>query len=217
MTAIVKSTKPSNTNYILKEVDLLAESLRKAEDLLECGYAEFGSLLVVVSQDELWRQTEHKTFDAYVRGLGARYDLGRTQIYKCYGVVRELSPYLSTEQLNQIGISKAQELKSATKRSGVGPSEEIVAEAIKKETKIDDIRKLLFAEGNPAPENKGVWYPTEGFWVTEEEKQILDDADAAAWRTDPVVQETIPAWARKKESRLRQAMNFLADHGEETV
>lgn len=213
----MKAIQKINDFDILKEVDILAETLKKAEQLLERGYAEFGSLLVQVSEQNLWRQTEHKTFDAYVRGLGSRHDLGRTQIYKAYGVVRELSPYLTLDQLNEIGISKAQELKTATKRSGVGPSEEVIAVAIQKETKIDDIRKLLFAEGNPAPENKGIWYPTEGFWVTEEEKSILDSADNAAWRTDPVVQTTLPAWVRKKESRLRQAMNFLADHGAEEI
>lgn len=200
---------------VLQEVDILIGKLQGAEACLEHGYARLGLLLTEVSEKEFWHDVDGcKSMNDYIRLLGEKYNRGRTQIYNYFATVKELRPYVTEQQLDDMGISKARELKSATKRSGFPPSQEIISEAVKPETTIEKVRELLFNSGNPAPENKGTWFDLAGFPVTPEELATINDAFEAACKTDPIISQSLPAWARKKEWILRMAMEYLGSHGE---
>lgn len=202
----------------MEQVDVLIDKISRAEILLEFGYVKLGLLLTEVSEGDLWRGfsdengVPYKNFNDYILEVGRKCKRGRSQLYNYFTTVRELKPFLSEEKIAELGISKAKLLKAATKQSGALPAETILEQISSPETTIEDTKKILAESGNPVDNNTGVWYAAEGFWVTEEERATLDDADDAARRTDPVIQNTLPAVVQRKEIRLRLAMEFLSSH-----
>lgn len=198
---------------VLTEIDSLLQKLQGAEIGLELGRIKLGMLLNRVKEQDLWKEAGYKNFTAYLEFIEDRYHKGKTSIYAYFSTVRELRPYLSEQQMFQIGISKAKELMHSVKRSG-SLAGTVIEAAVKPETTVDDVKRLLAEDGNPTTEEKGTWYPQEGFWVSDDEKKVLDAADQAAWHTDPVVQKDLPAWCRRKEARLRHAMEYLSTHSD---
>lgn len=194
----------------LKQVDDLASKLAATEGSLEHGYAKLGYLLFLVHRNEYWR-AEHESFGNYILHVGEAYNRKRTQLYHYFSTVRELVPYVSEEQLNTMGISKAAALKKGLKTLGSFPPETINRACDQKVT-VQDLRGILGFAANPQPEEGETWLDQEGFYVTVDERKVIEAADLAALRADPPVQSDVPSWVRRKEARLRQAMEFLAVH-----
>ena len=194
------------------EVDRLIAALLTAEAQLEIDYAKLGYLLVDVHKNLYWKYIGFGSFGEYIKSLSEKYRKGRTQLYHYFSTVRELSPYVTEEQLNSMGIAKAAELKKSVKRTGFPPSQEVIEQATNAEITCSNLRKILFETDNVVDE-KGNWLDQEGFYVTDEEKLVITSADELALRIDPPVQPEVPDWVKRKESRLRQAMEFLGAHG----
>lgn len=199
----------------LAAIDELVSKLAFAEQKLEHGYAQLGFLLSEVSEKNYWRGG-YKSFGEYIAQLGDRFKLGRTQLYSYLGTVRDLKEYVSEKDLTEMGIGKATEVRRALKSSGVGPSAEIIKEAVKSTVSVKDVRKLLY-------ETKQVGEQTEGEWmdldfsgmVSADQKLLILAAIKAADRTDPVIQPTMKLSARNIERITRFSMEFLNAHPEE--
>lgn len=204
-------------NEVLHRIDFLVTRLAMAEESLEQGYAKLGYLLTEVSEKGYWRG-QYESFGKYVLAVGDKFSKGKTQIYNYFSTVRELKDHVSETQLGQMGISKASELRRAVKSSGVGPSQEIISEAVKPEVTVADVRKLLFdAKQIPAEDaEKSQWLDLEAaFYVTADEKTVIQEAIKLAERTDPIIQKDIKQSARMKEIILRFAIEYANSHGEE--
>ena len=198
----------------LDAVETLLDSLAKDEALLETRYAKLGNLLVVVSRDELWRPT-YESWGKYILHLAEKYNMGRTQLYAYFSSAKALLPYVSEDNLNAMGISKAKEIAKATKNRGATPERAIIEAACKEETTVEDVRRLLFEKYNlPAPDApKGEWMDFQGFYVSTEERAVINAAFDAAKRQDPPIQPGIPDHVARKEVILRLSMEFLNTYG----
>lgn len=201
---------------VFQQVDILVARLAAAEDNLEHGYAQLGFLLTEISEKSYWRG-QHESFGQYVAELSEKFNRGRTQLYNYFSTVRELKDHVSETQLTEMGITKASELRRAVKSSGVGPSQEIISAAADPKTTVADVRKLLFdAKQIPAEDaEKSQWLDLEAsFYVTADEKLIIQEAIKLAERTDPIIQKDIKQSARMKEIILRFAIEYANSHGE---
>lgn len=200
---------------IFDQIDSLISKLLAAESNLDHGYAKLGLLLIEVSERELWRDAGYKSFDSYIKEICEKYHRGRTQIYAYFSSVREMRPYLTEGQMNEIGISKLNVLKKATKQLGFPPNNEVIQTALDPKTTVSDVRKQIAQEHRlTEEEQQGAWFDLGGFFVTQEEKLVLNEALQAAWRTDPVIQSTIKPEIRTKEALLRWAMEYLSTHAD---
>jgi hypothetical protein len=219
MTSEIAVRIPDNAEglQVLKQVDNLVEKLAAAESNLEHGYAKLGYLLTEVSDNGYWRG-QYESFGKYIALLGEKFSKGRTQLYNYFSTVRELKDHVSESQLTEMGITKASELRRAVKNSGVGPSQEIISAAADPAVTVAEVRKLLFdAKQIPAEETeKSEWLDLEAaFYVTADEKLIIQEAIKLAERTDPIIQNNLKPSARIKEVILRFAIEYANSHGDE--
>lgn len=194
----------------LGQVNTLLDKLVVAEAGLESGYARLGYLLSEVSEKGYWRAS-YESFGDYIAELGGRFSYKRTQLYNFMSTVKELRPYLTEDQLNGMGIAKAGELAKSVRQSGFPPNAETLAKVSDPKVSVKEVRKLLFEDSLPAPEDKS-WYDFQGFHVTVDERKVIDAAFNAAWRTDPVVAQSLHESIRRKEAILRLSMEYLSTY-----
>jgi len=200
---------------IFEQIDSLINRLLSKEGELDHGYAKLGLLLVEVSEQELWREAGFKSFDTYLSTLIEKYHKGRTQMYCYFTSVREMKPYLTEGQMNDMGISKLSELKKATLKLGFPPNNEVIEIAVDPKKTVSDVRKAIAQNHQlTVEEQQGTWFDLGGFFVTPEEKLVIREAFEAAWRCDPVIQKSVKNEIRTKEGLIRMAMEFLSTHGD---
>lgn len=201
---------------IFEQIEMMIQGILTREVALDHGYAHLGGLLVQVSEQELWREAGFKSFDKYLEQLSEKYHRGRTQLYAYFSSVREMRPYLSETQMNEIGISKLNVLKGATKKLGFPPNSEVIEVALDAKSTVSDVKKKIAQTHQlNEEEQEGTWFELGGFFVTPEEKLVLKEAFEAAWRTDPVIQKTVKEQIRLKEGLIRLGMEYLSTHGEQ--
>jgi hypothetical protein len=172
-----------NPVEVLNEVDKLVFSLGAAEANLEIGYVRVGKLLQTVSEREYYIHAIDPTdgrpfhsFGAYMVDLARKYHRGHTQLYSYMMTVRELSGEVTEEQLGQMGITKAKELRAA-KKGGLGITPELVATACDPGTTRVDLRRAIFSEAHmPEPQDDSMqWFDLGGIYLTRDERRELDD------------------------------------------
>lgn len=201
--------------YTAGQVDKLIASLLGAEKMLDGGYARLGLLLSEVNEKQYWKELGQESFGQYVKTLSEKYNRGRTQLYAFFSTAKELRPYITEQQLTDMGIAKASEIKKSLKRTSVPPSDEIIAQAVNPKVTNKELKKLLFDSTNQTQEEKGTWVDIGGCYFNEEELLVYRSAREAALRTDPIVNtKDTPEWTQTKEFILRTCMEYLAAHGE---
>lgn len=207
---IQKTDTPSI--LIARDIEHLIEGLLEAEAKLEHGYARLGFLLKEVSEKKYWQVLGYDSFGKYMAHLSEKYNKGRSQLYHYFGTVKELAPYVTEEQLNQMGIAKAAELKGAAKVGRL--SEEIITQATDPNVTVKDVRKLLFDATDPQPESKGDWLDLDfSFYVSPDEKELIMSAIQAAIRAGDIGNDLKP-WQRNKKIVLVWCMEFLGSNSE---
>ena len=95
--------------------------LSSAEVALDHGYARLGLLLAEFKKTEAWRKLDYPNFDNFMSEIYTRFNRGRSQTYAIMSVAEKLLPLMSADDLDSMGISKAQEIKrmyAATGRKG---------------------------------------------------------------------------------------------------
>lgn len=200
---------------VFEQIDALIRETVASEFRLDKRYAKLGVLLTEVSEKELWRDTEFKSFDEYVNSLAERYHRGRTQLYAIFAAVREMRPYLNEDQMNKMGISKLGVLKKATKELGFPPNADVIETALDPAKTVSDVRKSVAQNHKlTEPEQQGTWLDLGGFFVTPEERLVIKSGFEATWRTDPVIQKTVKESIRTKEGLLRLCMEYLSVHSD---
>lgn len=200
---------------IFEQIDSLISCLLTKESDLDHGYAKLGLLLVEVSEQELWREAGFKSFDTYLTTVIEKYHKGRTQMYAIFTSVREMRPYLTEGQMNDMGITKLNQLKKATAKLGFPPNNAVMEIALDPKSTVADVRKAVAQNHQFTEEEaKGTWFDLGGFFVSDDERLVIRGAFEASWRVDPVIQKSVKNEIRTKEGLLRMAMEFLATHGE---
>ena len=198
----------------IQEVDSMIEELLAAEHKLEHGYATLGGLLMEVQNNKYWQDLGYPSFGKYISHLSEKHHKGRSQLYHYFGTVKELAPFVEPEALNEMGISKAAELKPFARAGTLTP--EIVEQAKDSKVTVKDLRKILFdsdeVEGAPQTQ-KGEWLDLEcAFYVTSEEKKEILDALKAAANTDPIEPISAKPWQKMKSIIIKMSREYLAGH-----
>lgn len=189
----------------LLKVESLLKKLVEAEDMLDRGWAEFGALLADVKRNKYW-QGEYASFNAYLSSLKEKCNLKRGQLYAYAGAAEDLiQGGVSVDQLNAMGITKAGLLRESIKTTGTNPPEDVVAEAVKSETTIQELRKLLFDRRliGAEPEHEGMTFMDLSFYATAEVREIIETALNHAARVDPPIQSEN---LLKDPSAIREAL-----------
>jgi hypothetical protein len=206
----------------IQEVETMIQDLLAAEHKLEHGYATLGSLLAEVQSNKYWQALGYPSFGKYIAHLSETYNKGRSQLYHYFGTVKELAPFIAKEELNEMGISKAAELKPFARAGTLTP--EIIEQAKNPKTTVKDLRKILFdsdqPEGTPTTP-KGEWLDLEAaFYVTADEKSEILDALKAAANTDPIEPVGSKPWQKMKNIIIKMSREYLSSnppHPEEGI
>ena len=182
---------------------------------LEQSWTRLGVLLSEFKQKELWRHySEYQTYDDFIHELGERFKRGRTILYGYVGAVEALLPIMTAEKIEQMGISKALELKRAMKQLNGKPlPEAVIASALSGSTAKElraDIGKAL----NAAPDEKGTWLDLGGMFMTTDERKEFKEAFLM---TEGLLglSNTVPDHIRRKEVLLTWMREWYGTHATE--
>ena len=195
----------------LNRVETLATLLGSAEATLERGYAGFAEALLDVQKNCYW-EGEHESWGDYMRFITDKFKMGRAQLYHKVAVVRELQGVVESQDLSDMGISKASVLADIHRATGTIPESAIVA-AKNSTVTVKDLKQSL-ADALRLPDDEpGEWYDLNfAFYVTAEEKATLQDAVKAAMMGDPPISNTLKDFQQRKQVALKWAMEFLGSN-----
>ncbi len=146
----------------------------------------------------------------YVAG---RLDRSRSQVYQAITVVDKLSPHVTDDQLESMGITKASDLLRIMKQTGRAPSKEIISRATDAKVTSQVLENEIYEKYHVRKDYEtGRLRCIERFYATDDEwAEILRAFDIAA-RTDPVISKNTPSGVRMRMIMTRMAQEYLSTH-----
>lgn len=196
---------------LLQELDNLTDKIVEHDAYLNTGFVRLGVLVQKIRTEKCWKSRGYANFGEYVQYLAGRVKRKRSYIYQCKSIAEKLLPQLSEETLGEMGISKANELKKLAVNSQKLIPQEVIDLALSGDT--DEVKASVETILNPSTVEQGKWYDFGGFYLTESEREGLEEAYDLALKTDPVVAHDIPEHIQKKEVVMRWCMEFLSTYG----
>lgn len=196
------------------------DRISQAEAGLENGYVQLGTLLLKFKSEESWRDLGYKGFDAFLSELYTRFRKRQSQLYQYTTVAEKLLPHIDGKILDEIGISKAIELKRALKYSSKPPREvltdDVIATARDSKKTIKELRALLQCANHLPPDEKlqMSWTDFGGAYMSPEEKKEYLEAVKATLALLNVPRET-PEWIQHKMVFAAWYREFHATHAAE--
>lgn len=215
--ALSDTEKASAARLRSQVVDILRE-LNSAREKVSQDFMDLGTALHEIRAKQYWRDWsdgENVPFSSFGRYIDS-LPYGRTQLYNAISVVEKLTPYLRDNQLRQMGISKAIELRRLVANTGKRPSEGLVRKALDPHVDVQQLRAEIFVQTNvKSPSREGTYYDLGGIFVTANERKEFERAFDVAEKTDPVIAKHIPDHVRRKEILWRLCANYLATYEKE--
>src|SRR5208337_4685401 len=126
-----------------------------------------GIMLAEFKAKEYWRAYPdlYKTNDDFMNELRHRFQRGRTVLYGYMSVAEHLLPTISADRLEQMGSSKALELKRAMKKLNGKPlPQNLVDEALLPAVTVKELRGDIGKALNLQEDQKGTWFDLDGFF-----------------------------------------------------
>lgn len=99
-------------------ISVVLEQISSHELRLASNYARLGNLLREVKVNGFWQAYGYDRFSSYLEFVRQKIDRRRSQLYAILSVSECLLPYLTEEQLETIGITKAHELRRLVNEGG---------------------------------------------------------------------------------------------------
>jgi hypothetical protein len=112
---------PLNKDDALKfqeNMDVLLGQIAAHELRLSHSYARLGARLREAEVEQHWVALGYSKFPHYLLAVGKKIGRERSQMYAFLSVATDLLPHLTEEQLEEIGISKAHQLRRLVKQGG---------------------------------------------------------------------------------------------------
>jgi hypothetical protein len=192
-------------------VEREAIALSKLDADCERGYAHLGWLLLQVASLQVWR-LHFSTFKDYLKNVATIAKKTVPQLHRYFLTVRDLSDTFSADEMERIGITKAMQLRTAKDYALVLPN--AVIEAALDTAVSSTALKKVIATTLKMPEADGDWFDLDAeFYVTAEERALIEDAIRAAEHCEPVTKKTISMSGQRKDIVLKWCMEFLATYG----
>lgn len=174
--------------------------MKSGEINLMKGYARLARLLLLVKLNEGWREAGQPSLNAYMLTLSERYSKSPQQLYSYISVAEQLlGPGCHEDDLDKMGITKAQELVRAARKGKKSIPPELIAKAIEDGTTVAEIRALAhvaFELGGEMP--KGKYIDLGGFYADPEEYRTFADAVKISMRILGISPDMPLALQRKK-------------------
>lgn len=196
-----------------EQIDQLAGLIKTQERTISSSWVKLGGLAHKVRQKKYWSVYGYHSFGAFVASLEPKVNRKRSQVYLCVGVVETLGSQISDDDLQEMGITAAHELEKYAKESGKLVSQELIDFALDPEKDVEELRAEIATTLHKSPTEKGRWYEFGGFFVSDEERKLIEDAAETAKNIDPVIPHDIAEHAQRKEVMLRWCMEFLSTYG----
>lgn len=182
---------------------------------LEQSWMRLGKMLSDFKANEYWRDLGYQTLDEFMLELRERFQRGRTQLWGYMGVAEKLLPSMSAETLEEIGISKALELKRAMKKlDGKEIPAEIIEAAKDRKVTGKELRGMIGKALHLAPDDKGTWFDLDGFFMTPDERAEFKEAFKASEGLLALSKE-LPDHIRRKEVILTWMREWFGTHATE--
>jgi len=201
------------------ELDRVLDSIKINEQQLDADFVKVGTLLEEARENKFWLLWgNHKSFNSFLESIAPMVGKGRTRLYACAGIAKQLLPYIPPEDLTNIGISKASALASAVKKSGKKPSDELLTAAKDPNTTLQQVQELIADNYGARDEGeKGIWMSLAGVFFSNGEREEFYRAVSVACRVDPPLQIVVTDWNEtaaptRKEILTRWIREFLATY-----
>lgn len=192
------------------KVETLLSTISESEWNLGKGLVQLGNTLFEIRRGKVWKEWGHESFGAYIDTIREKIDKSRSHLYSAISVAEKLLPSVEESVLEEMGIGKASALAKHVKNTGQPPSDELVEKARDPKTTIKELRAELHQEIHP--DDKGVFWDLKGFFVTEDERDVLLRAFKVAETTDPAIPKETSDSMRRKEIFMRFAMEYLSQY-----
>lgn len=148
---------------------------------LEMGWLQLGRMLTDFKAKEHWRGLAapdgvlYNSFDDFMEDLKFRWQRSRSQLWAYQACAEKLLPFMPAEVLDEIGISKAQELKWALSK-GATLDDVVIEAARSRTTTVKELRGIL-AQLLSIPDDRmpGTWFDFEGTYFTKEDRLEFDE------------------------------------------
>ena len=168
-----------------EEIDALLGQINTHELRLARSYARLGSALKEVKVQMYWMSYGYDRFSSYLESIWKTIGKKRSQVYNILSVAEVLLPHIAEDKLEEIGISKANELRRLVNQGGrvesdvygVGddPQEAVRIMDYAADPKVTaaqlrvKVNELLHVQEGPP----GLWYEIGGFYATEDERKEI--------------------------------------------
>ena len=173
-----------------KEIDALIGQICSHEERLSHSYARLGSLLREVKLQQYWVAYGFDRFSSYLETIREKIDRRRSQLYAILSVAEVLLPHISESKLEEIGITKAHELRRLVQNDGnvhaevLDPDDQtedacgtvqIMDYALRPKVTAAQLRvkvnELLHIHELPS----GLWLELPGFYATPDERKEIEE------------------------------------------
>ena len=165
------------------EIDGLLEQISAHELRLAKHFARLSRLVREVKVEQYWIPLGYDRFTSYLEVIRKKIGRERSQMYAVLSVSEVLHPFLTDEELETVGITKAHELKRLVKQGGrvdaevpglLSPVRIMDFAADPKTTALmlrAKVSELLHVHEAP----KGLWYEFDppGFYATADERKEI--------------------------------------------
>lgn len=171
------------------EIDELLGQIVGHELKLAKSYARLGSLLREVKTQQFWITYGYNRFTEYLEVIREKIGRERSQMYGYLSVAESLLPALTEGQLEDIGYSKAQELRRLVQQGG-NINTEITDPSNQSEDTFGTIKLTDYAADPKVTakqlrvkineilhvheDNQGLWLDLSGFYATPDERKEID-------------------------------------------
>ena len=194
------------------EIESLAGSISDTERKLNSEWVRFGVLVHKVRSRKYWMNYGHDSFGQYVQTLENRIGRKRAYIYMCVGAAEKLLPQLTAESLVEMGISRANELQKFVTNTGRLVPEEMVELALNPESTLEELKARVANVTHGEPEENTRWFDLGGFYVTPDDKALIEEATKIAKSLDPVIAHDVPDHVQRKEVIIRWCQEFMSTY-----
>jgi len=220
---------PLNKDDALKfqeNMDVLLGQIAAHELRLSHSYARLGARLREAEVEQHWVALGYSKFPHYLLAVGKKIGRERSQMYAFLSVATDLLPHLTEEQLEEIGISKAHQLRRLVKQGGRVDAE-IPDQNNQTEDTFGTVRIMDYAADPKVTaallrvkvnellhcheDQPGLWYDLGGFYATADERKEIEEWWAVC-KTLISVSDEEPEHVWKKAAILASAREMIGTY-----
>ena len=199
---------------VREEIEGLLDSIQAHQIRLATNYVQLGAAMLKAQDRKLWIDWEFRSWGSFVVYVCKKIGRERSQLYAVVSTTQLLLSSVSENDLNAIGISKAQELARFVKQSGRSVPDSLLELAKNETTTVEQLHAAVLEELHEKGESKGKWHEFGGFYCTTDEWKEIEQARRAAMAVDPPIPDTDPDHVIRREVVLKWAREFVSSYPE---